>query len=250
MTNYHWWGKAEPELRSLYDWIDLQQHSAGSSRGSTVGALIGASSGLMGATIGILCGAFRFPPLIGVGIPLALWGGMAVAILVWYARSRTDQDRALSQTVSEMRTFYWKLMTARWQGNILEMIGPDCAGILNEGAGEYLQCRNALRSPGWRAVDASSPYAQVRVAASTAMETAMARLVTLIGQGVDPKGPMVADLLKEMKNATQVATETANRLASHRGLPADATVELRKVLGDMEALNAADDEVGEMRIQR
>lgn len=246
MSSNTWWGKSEPELRSLYEWIDLQQHGSGPNRAGLVGGIVGATGGVMGGMIGVLVGALNVSPALGVTGPLAVWAVISSITVGWYLRTRTEQEKALVQTVAEMRSFYWRLLSARWQGNISGLIGEASAAVLNQGAHEFLRCRTALRSPGWKAVDSESAYARARLATATAMEAAMARLVTIIGQGTAPTDSSVSALIEEMRNAADEAAGTANRLAEHRGLPTDATNELRKVLGEMRALNEADDEYSEI----
>jgi hypothetical protein len=237
-----WWAKAEPELRSLYEWIDLQQQNSGNNRAGIAGGIVGGLGGVMGGSIGLLVGGMGLSPSIGVTVPLVSWAILSLGVVAWYLRSRTETEKTLARTVAEMRSFYWRLMSARWQGNVAAMIGQDSAAVLNKGAFEFLRCRNALRSPGWKAVQADSAYARARTATATAMEVGMARLVTMIGQGASPTDEEIVALIAEMKGTADEASQTANRLAEHRGLPIDATNELRKAIGDMRALNEADDE--------
>ena len=146
------------------------------------------------------------------------------------------------RSFSEMRGFLWKLISARWQGNIKALIGDDAATALNSAAYEYLQCRSALNSPAWQGVSSDSPWAQAREKTRLAMDVAMSRLVTMIGQGANPAEAPVQSLIGDMQRTAAEAAATASRLATHQGLPSDATNELRKALSEMQALNAADEE--------
>jgi hypothetical protein len=239
----HWWGRGEPDLLSLYKWIDLQSHGTGSDRrGGVFGAVVGGFWGLMGGTIGLLAGGLQIDPAYSVTIPVALGLAVSSCMTIWYVRGRTAADKAYAKTVGEMRSFVWKLMSARWQGTVKSLIGEEAALALNAAAYEYLQCRTALNSPAWQAVGSDSPWASARDKTRIAMDVAMSRLVTMIGQGARPSDPTVQGLIEDMRKATAEATTTASRLAEHHNLPTDATNELRKALGEMQALNEADAE--------
>jgi hypothetical protein len=240
----NWWGKSEPELRSLYEWIDQQTHgqTTGDRRGGIAGGVVGAIWGVMGGLIGILAGALQINPAIAVTVPVVCAVFASTAVLIWYLRGRTESDKAVARTTAEMRGFFWKLMSARWQGNVKGLIGEDGAMALNAAAYEYLQCRTALNSPAWQAVGSDSPWFQARDKTRVAMDVAMARLVTMIGQGAPPNDATVQGLISDMQRAAAEATATSSRLAGHHNLPTDATNELRKALSEMRALNQADEE--------
>ena len=78
------------------------------------------------------------------------------------------------------------------------------------------------------------------------METAMVRLVTMVGSGSANQAE-VNSLVSEMQQTANETVEMTNRLSSHRGLPKDATDGLRQTLKDMRALNEADDEFTEIQ---
>ncbi|MEZ0325061.1 MAG: hypothetical protein ACAH95_04085 [Fimbriimonas sp.] len=240
-----WWGaKSEPELRSLYEWIDQQTHgqTVGDRRGGIAGGVAGGIWGLVGGSIGILAGALQIGPAISVAVPIIVGAVASSAVLVWYLRGRTEGDKAIARTTAEMRGFFWKLMSARWQSNVKGLIGEDGALALNTAAYEYLQCKTALNSPAWQAAGSDSPWYQARERTRVAMDVAMSRLVTMVGQGAPANQQTVQDLISDMQRTAAEATATASRLAGHHNLPTDATNELRKALSEMRALNEADQE--------
>ncbi len=239
-----WWGKSEPELRSLYEWIDLQSHgqTIGDKRGGLAGGIAGGIWGLMGGAIGIMAGALQIHPGVAVGVPVAIGAVASMGVLVWYLRGRSEAEKAIARTTAEMRTFFWKLMSARRQGNVKSLIGEDGAMSLNSAAYEYLQCRTALNSHAWQAVGSDSAWYQARDRTRVAMDVAMSRLVTMIGQGAPANDATVQGLISDMQRTAAEAAATASRLAGHHNLPTDATNELRKALSEMRALNEADEE--------
>ncbi len=249
-TGNSWWGKTEPDLRSLYEWLDTQAQYSSSPRSAICGAIIGTSWGLCGASIGVLAGAFHIHPIISVAIPITVAAAATITAVVWSVRGRTQADKALARTNAEMRGFLWKMISARWQGNIKGILGEPSALELNQAAFEYLKCRNALRSPSWLAAGSDSAWSEVREKTRVAMEVAMARIVTLVGQGAPSGDATVAQLLEDMRQTSAEAERTANRLAGHRGLPTDASRELRTALSEMKSLNAADQEFQELTLER
>ncbi|HSI71811.1 MAG TPA: hypothetical protein VK934_01425 [Fimbriimonas sp.] len=247
MSQQNWWSRGEQDLISLYQWIDLQTHgTANDRRGGIYGAVVGSFWGLMGASMGVLAGAMQIDPRFSIAIPVAAGLMTTAAMTIWYVKGRTTAEKAYAKTMGEMRSFLWKLISARWQGGVKALIGEEPALALNAAAYEYLQCRTALNSPAWQAAGSESPWASARDKTRIAMDVAMSRLVTLIGQGARPNDPAILELISDMKRTAQEATETANRLASHHNLPTDATNELKKALGEMRALNDADKEFSEL----
>jgi hypothetical protein len=79
------------------------------------------------------------------------------------------------------------------------------------------------------------------------MDVAMARLVTLIGQGTGGQSPEVQRLIADMREAADEAVRTSERLATDTGQPGDASENLRQVLAEMRILNSAHDEYDQIR---
>jgi hypothetical protein len=244
---HNWWSRGEPDLISLYQWIDLQAHgSMGDRRAGIFGGVLGMVWGLMGALVGILAGGLHIDPRFSVPLPLLFGLLVSLGMTIWYVKGRTAADKAHARAVGEMRSFLWKLLSARWQGNVKALIGEEAALALNEAAFSFLQCRSALSTPAWQAAGSDSPWASARDKTRIAMDVAMSRLVTLVGQGAKPDDPSIQDLIADMKQTAKEAAETASRLAGHHNLPTDATNELRKALSEMRALNQADDEFAQL----
>lgn len=238
---------AEPDLRSLYEWIDTQFHNAGGRRGTILGVAIGGSAVLCGGAISILLAVLHTGPAIGVALPCAVFLAAGLSALGWFFLSRSPAERALAKAVQEMQRVWFRLLFSRWSGNVQGLMGSDGARVLNDAANQVLRCRAAIGSAGWQAVKSDSPYARSRDVTATSMQTAMVRLVTMIGSGVPADDPKVVDLANEMRQSADEAESTAARLAEHRGLPNDAATDLRSALSEMRELNKADDEYSQIQ---
>lgn len=243
------WMKSEPDLQSLYQWLDSEAPQLGGQREWGVwGGITGASFGISGSAIGIMAGALqidpaRFPIIIAAPLTFATTISVAAAIITFQHRQKRmgETGRALR----EARQFTWMLVAARWQGGIKGMLGEERALALNEGARQVIRCHQALRSSSWRGVGDATEYAAVRERVGAGMDVAMARLVTLIGRGAAASDQEVGIILDEMRVATDEAIKTANRLAG-LGSSTQTPSDLRQALSELRMLNDAHREVDEI----
>src|SRR5688500_3486461 len=102
MSSSAWWGRSEPELRSLYEWIDLQQQHHGGARNGILGAIIGTSWGILGGSIGVLAGGLCIHPSISVTIPIVTASAITAAALVWFFKNRTEDEKNVARVMAEM----------------------------------------------------------------------------------------------------------------------------------------------------
>ena len=245
-------GKNEPELRSLYEWIDSRAMNNGYGKEWGIwGGVTGLLFGVAGPTVGVLASTnASAPPAVMammIGIPLGT-AALASAVMGWVMyRRQSPARREANRAMADARTFAWQLVSARWQGNIKGLIGEDRALALNEGAAAYLRARQALNSTAWKAVSPDTEYAATRERTEVAMDVAMARLVTMIGQGAGGAFPEVRRLIKDMTEAADESTRTAERLSLDAGIPGNASDNLRQVLSEMRLLNSASDEYDRLR---
>ncbi|MDR3690754.1 MAG: hypothetical protein P4L46_15360 [Fimbriimonas sp.] len=241
----------EPELRSLYEWLDTQTNYAGSKIGAIVGTVAGISFGIAMFLGVVLLKASHLPlrespaymivPMVGaIAVTMGTWAYM-------YARATAGQKEHWRR-LGGSRSFVWKLWSARWSGNLAGTIGKESALALNAAAYDYLRCRDALQSPAWRGLSSDSAWASARGKAEMAIEAAMARLLTMMGQGGSPEYPEVQKLLEDMHQTADEIVRTAEKLAVRKGVAGDVSHELRQVLSEMRVLNAAHDEVMEIEL--
>jgi hypothetical protein len=243
--------RQEPELGALYDWIDSRmQHGHQGRDWGIWGGVTGTLFGLAGGSIGVLLGAMQVSPEQN---PMALVGPLLVAgvgsALTGFIihRRQTPGQRAARRAMAEARNFTWQLVSARMQGNLKGILGEDRAFALNAGAKAYLRSKHALATAAWQAVGPDSDYASTRERTSIAMDVAMARLVTMVGQGAAGDAPEVRRLIADLTEAADEATRTAQHLATDAGHPGDASENLRQVLSEMRLLNSAHDEYDRIR---
>ncbi|MGV3616411.1 MAG: hypothetical protein ACO1SV_13860 [Fimbriimonas sp.] len=244
-------GRQEPELASLYDWIDsgMSQTHYGRDWGIW-GGVTGGLCGLAGSSIGITVGAMGIDP--GTN-PAVLIAPFTVALLgsgllgLYFLRRQTPAQRAARKAMADARNFTWQLVSARWQGNLKGLIGEDRALALNAGAAAYMRAKQALKSSAWQAVAPDTEYAATRERTAVALDVAMARLVTMIGQGASGSAPEVRNLTADIAETAEEAVQTAQRLATDAGHPGDASENLRQVLSEMRLLNSAQDEYDRLR---
>ena len=244
-------GPREAELGSLYDWIDsrMAHHHNGREWGIW-GGVTGSLFGLAGGTIGVLVGAMHLPPSTypwAIGGPLVTAAALSMLGAVIIHKRQTPGQRAIKQAMADARTFTWQLWGARWQGNLKVTLGEDRAFALNEGAASYLRARQALNSSSWKAVAPDTEWAATRERTTVAMEVAMARLVTTIGQGVAANSVEIRNLLGTMNEAADETVRTSERLAMDTGEPGNASENLRQVLAEMRLLNSASEEYDRLR---
>lgn len=197
------------------------------------------------------CGAFlNSNPrlmLIAIGATMAttlLGFGISTATILL---RRTPAEREAAKAMAGTRNFVWQLQMARWSGGIRSMLGDDRALALNRGAGAYLRAKEALGNPAWKSVAPDTEFAATRNRTETALEVAMARLVTVIGQGQNSQSPEVLHLLRDMTETADEATRAAEKLSRDSGRPGDASENLRQVLSEMRLLNSAQDEIDQLR---
>jgi len=242
------WLRSEPELRSLYEWLDNEgPHKDNGRRWGIWGAITGTSFGLAGGTIGIIAGVMGIDPgqhPTALIVPLAVAGMISLSSAAIIHHRQRKESHEVQRLMADARMFTWQLISARWQGSLKNMLGEDRALALNSGAELALRCKRALRSTAWKAASEGSEYANVRQGVGNAMDIAMARLVAIIGRGASATDPEVQALLTDMAHATDEAVKTASRL---EGLPSGPTGsgDLRQALAEMRMLNQAQDEVEE-----
>jgi hypothetical protein len=244
--------RSEPELRSLYEWLDTQTNYAGGKAGAIVGSVV-AFTFVAATVLGVVLlksthlglrsapGLILWPIVVASAISFGTWG--------YYYYKATSRQKDHWRRAGGTRSFVWKLWSARWSGNVSNSIGEPSALALNAAAYDYLRCHAALVSPAWRGLSSDSAWASARDKAEIAMEAAMARLLTMIGQGGSPDKPEVQRLLEDMHQTAEEIVKTADKLAVRKGLTGDVSDELRKVLSEMQLLNAAHDEVMEIDIK-
>jgi hypothetical protein len=187
-------GRQEPELGALCEWIDSRMHHSNGGREWGIwGGVTGTLFGLAGSTIGILLGAMQLNP---EQYPMALIGPLLVAGFgssmtgVIILRRQTPGQRAARKAMAEARNFTWQLVSARMQGNLKGTLGEERALALNAGAKAYLKAKHALSNAAWQAVSPDTEHAATRDRTGVAMDVAMARLVTMVGQPRNAWPPM------------------------------------------------------------
>lgn len=243
--------RQDPELGAIYEWIDSNMHQHHLQRDWGIwGGVTGTLFGLAGGSIGVLLGAMQINP---EQYPVALVGplliaGMGSTLTGFILRHRENPGRrAVRNAMWEARNFTFQLVGARRRGNLKSLLGEDRALALNAGAQAYLRAKHVLANATWQAVSPDSDYAATRDRTAVAMSVAMARLVTMIGQGAAGDAPEVRRLIADLTEAADEATRTAQHLATDAGHPGDASENLRQVLSEMRLLNSAHDEYDRIR---
>lgn len=254
MFGYQWWNpRQEPELRSLCAWLDstMTDHHHGRETGLILG--------VCGAIVGVAAGCSA---LIGAfdprAIPYELRSSSLMVIWLWamlsmaaaaflIRRRRSPLQREAMRAFANSRNFVWQLISARHRGNLRNTLGEARALALNDGAGAYLRAKAALEHPAWKAVAPDAEFAATRERTKIAIEVAMARLVTIIGQGMEGNAREVVQLVNDMAETADEATRAAERLSRDSGQPGDASENLRQVLAEMRLLNSAHDELDKLR---
>ena len=245
------WPRAEPELRSLNEWLDSEAQQYGGKRAVITVCTVTISYFLATMIAVILLKANHVKLHDAPG--MLIWP-MAVATLIssvtgfWYYRSQSIEEREHRKLVGEAQSFAGQLQSARWMGGIKAKLGEPAALALNEAAYDFLRCKMALKSPAWRGLSSDSAWAAARDKADMAMEAAMARLLTMIVQGGSPERPEVQRLLSDMHHTADEISATAEKLAIRKGISGDVSQDLRRVLSEMRALNDAHDEVTNLEI--
>ena len=242
--------KTEPELRSLYQWLDTQMYQ-GNNRPANLAAAIIFSSCVIAPIVGAILikkahTTIHVSPELFWG-PLAVAAGISLATGAWYYIKSRALQQEHARLIKGSRTFVWKLYTARWSGTVGDTIGQEAALALNDAAYDFLRCQTALRSPAWQSLGNDSSWSTARNKAELAMEGAMARLMTAIGQGGSPTRPEVKVLIDDIHQTTEEIIRTVDRLVARTDVPGAGSDELRQVLGEMRMLNAAHDEIMETR---
>lgn len=239
-------GKPEPGLRAFSEWLDHQMRRSPDTRGGILGAILGTSWGLCGALVGILAGGLQLPPSIALS-PLLL-GLVATGVgLRWYVRSRSEEDRAFARLHAETRGVVWRLQTMRWRGQL--RLDEPVRERLEAGASHWLRAREAFRSPLWNAAGPDSAHVQARDNAEKAMETAMARLVLMLGAGgyseslAQSADGLIADMRQTADEAQQLVGQFGERTDRFVG---DPSKDLRAALGELKMLTQAEREVREL----
>ena len=245
------WGKTEPDLLSLYEWVDTQSNYGGSKRDWILSTIIAISYSV---ALFLSLGYYKLNHIKVHDSPwlllVSLGGATFVTFLAigWLSWSGSQELREHRRQVGAAQSFLWKLYSARWQGSIKSLIGEEAALALNSAAYDVLRCRMALKSPAWRGLSTDSPYLTVRDRAQMTMEAAMARLLTRIGQGGSPKFPEIQQLQSDIHLMAEEILKSSEKLALSKGISGDLSNDLRQVLEEMRALNAAQDEV--MNLER
>jgi len=242
----------EPELRSLYEWLDTQTHGGSGKQGAIVGSVVGCSFAIA-VMLGVLLlknahGGMHSTPWLMLG-PIAGATLLSVATCGWVFLKSASKRRETWRRLGGTRSFVWKLWSARWSGNVGGLIGQESANALNSAAYEYLRCQAALSSPAWRGLTPDSAWLATRDKVEAAMEGAMGQLMMTISQGGTPERPEVVRLLDDMRQTADEIVKTADKLAVRKGLTGDISDELRSALSEMRVLNAAHDEVMQIDVR-
>lgn len=248
----HWswvFGKPEQGLESFYAWMDQEQHRVADQKGAWLGAILGSTWGMTGGAIGGLVGGLQVPAAY---IPLIIAPATIVTIftLRWYFLARSEEEKSTARLRGEARGVIQRLWMARITQKLHEVLGEEAVYLLNEGAKQWFRCKTALDSPVIKATSADSPWRQARDSGLRSMDAAMARLVLLCGNGAVPSretGP-APHLLEDMRQMADEASKMAEKLAKRTGISSgDASSDLRRVIGELKMLSAADDEYDRIR---
>jgi hypothetical protein len=245
------WAKTETDLVSLYEWLDSQSNHGGTKRDWILTSVILVCYGIaLFASLGFYKGN-HIKVHDSPGVFLWSMGGATLATMLaiaWYYWTGSKEVREHRRQIGAAQSFIWKLYSARWRGSIKGLIGEEAALSLNAAAYDVLRCRLALKSPAWQGLSADSPYLTIRDKAGMTMEAAMARLLTRIGQGGSPKFPEIQQLQSDINLMAEEIIKSSEKLALSKGISGDVSNDLRQVLTEMRALNAAQDEV--MNLER
>jgi len=240
------WLRQEPELAALYQWLDSERPSPRGREWGIWGGITGTAFGLAAAFTAFILntGPTRYELLV---FPFAIAGVISLVAAAAILRQQLPAQKMVQNAFRDAYPLMWQLVSARWKGNVTGLLGQDRAHALNEGAEYALRCREAIRSAAWQAVAPDSDFVRAREATGQAMEIAMARLMTTIGQGASGSNPEIGALLKDMHATADEAVRTSERLASQTGQPAHASDALRRAVSEMRVLNDAHDEVDRLR---
>lgn len=245
--------KTEPDLRSLYEWLDTEfhRHAPGQEWGIW-GGITGAVFGLAGGSMGMLGGLFHIDLETNPGLtvlPMVFAALVSCTAAVFTARTSRQRNAGRSEmrrTLNEARHFLWRLVAARRHGMVKEFLGESCALALNEGASHVLRCHRALRSVAWGSAEEQTEYSAIRNRVNNSMDLAMAKLVSHIGRGAEANDHDIRLLLDDMKATADEAIRTSTRLESEVGGLTPSTG-LRAALSEMRLLNQTQDELEEFQ---
>ncbi len=118
--------KTEPNLRSLYEWLDTQVYQ-GNSRPANLSATIILSSYLIAPIVGAILikkshtNIHVSPELFWV--PLGIATALSAVTMGWYYLKTRTLQKEHARLLKGSRGFVWKLYSARWSGSIEDMIG-------------------------------------------------------------------------------------------------------------------------------
>jgi len=251
MAGYNWnWSKSEPELRSLYEWLDSERFYVSRKRAGLIAGVVGTYF------VAIMCGLAMFLLAEPNANPWLFSGPLFVATMIsgiaiaWYIRSTTAEQKEHCRRLGMAHNFMWQLYIARWQGVVKETLGEPSALALNEAAHDYLRCKDAFASPAWRGLGSDSSWAALRSKAELAMQAGLARVVALAGQGGIDHGDEIRLLLDNMRETADEVTATTTKLGGRSGVSGDVSDDLRHVISEMKILNDAHDEVMNLDVRQ
>jgi hypothetical protein len=249
MTSHTRWalwfsGRMEPELDALYEWMDTQRHRAGDWRAGVLGGTLGPLWGFVGAAIGVMVGGFQLP-VAWISIPIGVGVVGTAAMVAWYVRGRSAEDRHHAKLLAEAKGVMQRLTAARWLGKLKDTLGQEAALSLNSGAKQWLRCKSSLDMPVWKAASPGSPWRQGRDQALRAMDLAMAQLLLIASaSSYSANHPSnVSEIVEDMTRMADEACTLTEKLAARTGRSSgDPRSDLRRALGELRSLTAAEEE--------
>lgn len=239
MAHRNYWRlrKLEDGVESLVNWIDTEQTKSPNQKWGIWGAVVGGSSGFVGMSMGIMSGnggVTTGNPLLY--LPFALWLTLAAGMTFWVVRTSKREHGAWAP---ESRGVMTRLLAARWQGGLRQMLTPDGANLLNSAASTLLQCKATLDNSAWKIAAGSEVWSQMREKAVRSMDSAMVRMLLNITSGSSEEAKKI---LADMKELNEEVNKAAQRHASVSGVPLGGAEGLRQTLSEMRELATADEE--------
>ena len=240
------WTKSEPELRSLYEYIDLRSAGTCTKQSWLILGVSVASFTIAFATSITYLKTHHLKIHDAPGWffgPLGIASAITALLAFWYFAREKPEQREHRKRVWKAQSYTSKLSMARWSGNVKEKLGEKEALALNAAAYDFLRCRSALQSDVWKGVSKENLWGSARDKAELVIDSAMIQLITIIGQGASSDQPEVIRLVEDLHRTAEEILTTTEKLSVTKGISINVSQDLRQVLGEMRSLGEAHDEL-------